>query len=142
MNHTSPTLITFDQLANGQANSFQNQSVIIRGFVYPYNQHTLLSSQPNLKTCCIGTSNKLKEQIILSDFSLHIDQAYAVNLQGILKIEPRYNETGTLLQYYVLEKPSLVQNSESPQSVWLLILLFVLIFLVFSRVKNFITHIK
>lgn len=98
-------LLSFDQLSSS------NQEMIqIRGFLYQLpDGHLILASQPDLKSCCLGKESLLKQQIFVQgDFK---PSAYAVTLEGKLKIVPQYDSNGQLIQWYVLEEARLVSSS-------------------------------
>src|SRR5262249_33551792 len=68
--------------------SFHNREVAIRGFLYAGKDgRRILSAEPNLKTCCIGSAHKAQSQIIV-DSTLHVlPSSRAVTLQGTLTME-------------------------------------------------------
>ncbi len=59
--------LTFDDLVNIKFESTQNnREVEVRGFLYPTQEgQYVLASEPNLKTCCIGTGKKTTPQLKL-----------------------------------------------------------------------------
>lgn len=78
-------------------------SVTIRGFCYECDSYSVLSAQPNMKTCCVGSQSKVYEQIFLHDFKAPSSK-YVMRFKGNFKIDPVYDQEGKLLQLYHLEE--------------------------------------
>ena len=92
--------------------SYQSQSISIRGFWYPLNENQgILSSSPHLKSCCVGAAHSIHQQILVENISEHVSTQQPVTLEGIFKINPKYHPDGQLSQLYVLEQAHLVQPS-------------------------------
>lgn len=64
------------------------QEVQIRGFLYPLENQSLefiLAAQPNLKSCCVGSSTTFLSQIIVSGLSIdQLNPSAAQLISGIL----------------------------------------------------------
>lgn len=115
--------LSFGQLAEGQdCSQWHQQQVEIKGFLYAHmgTKHWILSSEPNLKTCCIASTKKVAEQIfIFGDFE-NIPNGRAVAIQGTFLIDPRKNTQGELVQLYRLQDATLVSSQNSPWPIWTL----------------------
>lgn len=120
----SEVKLSFDQLES-RSDACCNQEVEIRGFVYSRaNGVQILASQPNLKSCCVGSASKIRNQIVLNGELSSTDQA--INVRGILKIDPKHNDNGELTQLFVLDNPQ-VQKEERHFSVILILQIIILI---------------
>lgn len=65
----------------------QTRQVEIKGFLYKLEEETfILAAEPNLKSCCIGNSNKQHKQLIVyGDLLLkHLDSFSPITLRGVL----------------------------------------------------------
>lgn len=97
-----PTLTFFDLEQPSKVQS--GQKIKIRGFLYKSEDgEFVLASQPNLKSCCVGTKSKVAQQIIVKGDSTLKLSSYVVLLEGVLKVDPQYNQEGELVHLYVLE---------------------------------------
>lgn len=113
---SEPLELNFQSLQNlshEQLNSYANQKVQIRGFLYPLNEDKwILSSEPNLKSCCIGSKAKSQQQLIVKGKFENVSDS-VVTLEGIFK-------EGTP---YILEEAVAIQHS----SIWILSAIVILI---------------
>jgi hypothetical protein len=101
---------------------YHEKQVQVRGFWYPLNeQEGILASYPDLKSCCVGSAHSVNEQVFVKNFFESITTKQLVTLEGIFKINPKYNQKGELIQLYVLEQTHLVQTSYS----YLLLFIFI-----------------
>lgn len=92
--------------------SFHQKTVLMRGFAYktPEGQ-VILSSEPNLKSCCVASHDKIAQQVFLQgDFSLP-EFHRAVAVRGTFIVEPKWDSSGTLTQLYRLENASLASDA-------------------------------
>ncbi|MDP1880653.1 MAG: hypothetical protein Q8K60_06910 [Parachlamydiaceae bacterium] len=107
--------------------SYQDQPTEIRGFWYavPNEMGGFLSSQPNLKSCCVGNHKLLHQQIRVYDDLSHLKNDHVVSLNGIFKIDPRYNSEGQLIQLYILNDVKEVYKESNIG--WMLVAMFLLI---------------
>lgn len=98
----SSFFVTFDQL-----DSSLEEIVQIKGFLYEQQDgRFILASQPNLKSCCLGKESLIKQQIIVEGHFKKVSDV--VILEGILKMNPRQNEKGEYIQWYILQQPRLI----------------------------------
>lgn len=100
---SAPVRIDFEELLNLH---HRQESVEIRGFAYQASDGSwILSPDPQLKSCCIGSKAKAKQQILLSgDFSTP-PKARALVVEGTLQIDPT-REIG----YYSLHNARIIAN--------------------------------
>lgn len=90
---------------------YHQHEVRMRGFVYRAEDgRWVLSPEPQLKTCCIGSGPKIAQQVILSQPDEGYTEHKAITLQGIFYIEPRWDRSGNLVQLYRMDH--VVQISE------------------------------
>lgn len=121
-NSQAPHLLSFHELerkvGEGEASLKEiNGSIIqIRGFLYQANGgQTVLASEPNLKTCCVGSEAKRTKQLLVE--GVHLPNApsdLAVNLIGTLEIDP----TGQFL--FSLNNAAISESSRQNLSLWIL----------------------
>jgi hypothetical protein len=114
LNSTTPESLLSLQ---NELSAFHQQTVKIRGFLYcnPGGQW-ILASEPNLKTCCIGSSEKIGQQITLSEPILTEALMHAITVQGIFVIDPIWIENGStqhLQQIYRMDAPVLINTSKN-----------------------------
>jgi hypothetical protein len=77
--------LTFQQLAELPADDLNNREIEIRGFLYTKEEGGfILSSEPDLKTCCIEAPNKASSQITIIFREKPIPNNRAVTVQGVL----------------------------------------------------------
>lgn len=94
--------ISLEKPLGEEAVDYNNQFVNVRGFLYHHSSGELiLASQPNLKSCCVGSQQLVSQQILVHG-NMH-PEAQAVTLQGTFKIDPQYNEQGQIVSLYRLE---------------------------------------
>lgn len=98
-----PVKVAFHQLKN--ANPYHQQKVIIRGFLYSGTDgRWILSPEPNLRSCCVGASQKVSQHIFLGDSFIGKEEKQPISVQGIFFIDPTYNADGTVKQLYRMEQ--------------------------------------
>jgi hypothetical protein len=93
----------------------QHQVVQIRGFWYPISADKgILSPFPGLKSCCLTSSAKLPQQLLVKTKQLSsLPALQVVTLEGIFNIEPLYNGDGEPIQFYTLEEVREVPKANS-----------------------------
>ena len=84
-----------EKISFHQISKTMNQKPIeISGFIYPSKEgETILAPQPDLRSCCVGSSHRLKEQIVLNDLKAIPVTKQPVTMRGILHIN---SETGQM----------------------------------------------
>jgi hypothetical protein len=90
------------------------KTICIRGFLYQTDAgRWLLAATPNMKSCCVGSSDKITQQIFLSaPFTAPAKAAIeAVSVQGTFSIEPLWDAQGNLTQLFSL-KEALILHEE------------------------------
>lgn len=104
----NPISLSFSELQTIKIEN--NRYVSLRGFLYKNEQgEWILASQPNLKSCCLGTSHKAKEQIAVSFESLPSlpSKGQAITLEGFLVYAAPSDPHGQEKALYRLEKAQL-----------------------------------
>lgn len=93
------------------------QEVTLRGFLYSKEDQWVLSSEPNLKTCCIGK----KGVHVLLDKSFNPSQVNTVvTLQGVLTKE----------NFYLLKEVKILEGSTDQSFLYVLLLAMPVLFLI------------
>lgn len=133
--------VTFEMLSNHSLNSpfydFEGKEVSIKGFYYESNRgDSFLASQPNLKSCCVGSIDKLDRQVLLEGHFV-VPKSKAVTFRGILKTSPTYNQQGDLQSLYFLKNPVLIQEEYYNLFYVVLFFLICIIFFVFRKIYNY-----
>lgn len=96
----------------------------IRGFLYQTKQGAwVLSKEPNLPSCCVGSEKKIEQQIVLEgDFS-QIPSYKALTFKGELIEEPKWDGEGKKIQHWVLKNGIPLEQESS--LLWLFLPLFI-----------------
>lgn len=103
------------QLLQRQLGNYHEHQVQIRGFLYQApDQQWMIASEPNLKSCCIGSSNKIAHQILLSGNIPTLDFSHAVTIQGRFLIEPVWDSNGVLTKLYSIHDAKIISDSSWP----------------------------
>jgi hypothetical protein len=103
------------QLLQRQFSDFLNKEVQIRGFLYQsLDSKWILSSEPNLKSCCVGSSKKIAHQIAISGNIPQGILARSVTVIGAFSIHPLWNEEGELTQLYTITNAKVIPESGWP----------------------------
>lgn len=114
----NPHTLHFDDLS--AENALENSSlwglsgkvVQLRGFWYPLSSHEgILSSQIDLKSCCLKDPAKIQQQILVEGNVDGFAAGKALTMEGIFKIQPRHNLEGELVQLFVLEQAKVIDQS-------------------------------
>ncbi|MFI5344137.1 MAG: hypothetical protein ACHQUC_07950 [Chlamydiales bacterium] len=104
--------ISLEKPLGEEATAYNERLVNVRGFLYRHSSGELiLASQPNLKSCCVGSQQLVYQQILVHG-SLD-PEAQAVTLQGIFKIDPQYNDQGQITSLYRLENGEKLKSEHS-----------------------------
>lgn len=91
-----PLIITFHDLEQSaregeiSLKKFNGKPIQIRGFLYVTNDgQTVLASEPNLKSCCVGSAAKRGKQLLIKgNVTNEHSSDFAVTINGILEIHP------------------------------------------------------
>lgn len=101
----APIEISFLDMPKGSVDLVQ-----IRGFSYQTSDgQYILSAEPNLKSCCVGSADKSRQQILLGDSISTFPGSQAIVVRGSLHVHPAEH-----LGYYTLENVSIVQETGFP----------------------------
>lgn len=109
--------------------SFDGKKVQIRGFLYPLqDDRWVLSPEPHLKTCCVGSKEKTDQQIFLHGAFKPLSNDM-VTLEGVFEIHPNIDEI------YVLKNPTLIESQKKFTGALFigLSLLFLALWLVYKK---------
>lgn len=90
--------------------NLHGQEITIKGFVYHKEGQWILSAEPNLKSCCIGTSQNLLKQIYLDHYESDGNSQHLVTLQGNFVINPQWNNK-ELESFYFLTHTKVIPSS-------------------------------
>ena len=133
----------FDQLISGYStwektkvipsslSEYNNKKITIKGFLYKNNnENWILASEPNLKSCCVGSHLKLNSQIIVyGDLPIN-PTSRAVSIEGKLQIASTNSK-----YFYTLKEASIQTNPLFYEQSWgiavILALLYLAIHLIF-----------
>lgn len=116
--------VTFEMLSN--LPDLEGKEISIKGFYYETKRgESYLASQPNLKSCCLGSIDKLDRQILLEK-KIIVPKSKVVSLRGVLKTSPIYNEQGQIASIYFLKNPVIIQEAHY-YIFYLTIICFILI---------------
>jgi hypothetical protein len=111
--------IDFQQLSKHQSVEearalYHQKNVSIRGFLYKAKEGQLiLASEPNLKTCCIGSPHKIWQQITLIDELESIPEKQAVTIEGTIVVNPSWDSNHKLKSVFEMENAHLISKSSS-----------------------------
>ena len=90
---------------------YHAREVTIRGFIYQSaDQRWILASEPNLKTCCVGSMHKIWQQIIVEGEFESFPSNQVVKLAGKLQVDPVWDNKQSLKQVFRLENAQIVQE--------------------------------
>lgn len=108
-----------------QMKQLNGKKVKIKGFLYINQKHEwILSAEPNLKTCCMGSKEKATQQIFLNGIfdEKWINQIIAI--EGIFKFNPNGDEG----RHYFLSDVIVIKEDKSYVNFILAVLGILLIF--------------
>ena len=91
---------------------WEGKEVVIKGFLYSDPEgHSILASEPNLKTCCLNTF----DQHILLDHPIPPPSSThrISTIQGKFHTQPHRNGSGAIDQLFVLKEATLIDGSTS-----------------------------
>lgn len=107
----------------------------LRGFLYSDGDGGwILSDEPNLKSCCVGSTSKVMRQVYLEGDFTDSNPGVVVAIKGDLQVAPKYSVGGDLLQYYTLKEASAaVEDHPNLSLAWLGFPLIVILLLLRYR---------
>lgn len=115
--------------ASSKAVVLFSKPIQIRGFLYLQdNQSYLLSSQPNLRSCCMGVSHKMTEQIVIPNLANPPSEIvqYPVLIEGNLVAELTSSEAQEFSYKFILTNAVLKESYHSFSWLTLVISLLLL----------------
>lgn len=84
---------------------FHQKEVTIRGFLsQSTSKQWILSSQPQVQSCCFGRADKVAQQIFLPITFTTIATNQPVTIQGRFLVDPQWDSEGRIHQLYRLEE--------------------------------------
>lgn len=100
---------------------YNHHEVQIRGFLYrDLDNRLVLASEPNLKSCCVGSMQKIAQQVIVEgEFPEPPSSSKAATLQGTFIVDPQWNANGKLVQIYRLERAIILPDGLPVTSITL-----------------------
>lgn len=134
--------LTFNQLTHESFEEikerYDQQEVAIRGFFYTKDDgKPLLASQPNLKSCCIGTKKKIHSQIALLGENPSFTSSRAVTIQGLFVVDPTYNGEDDLIGLYFLKKYQILPEENGTFVILLIGILVIVVLVTLVRILFF-----
>lgn len=99
--------------------AYNHHEVTMRGFLYQDKEKRwLLSAEPNLKSCCLGTSAKIATQVVVLGEIQEPSFICPVTVEGKFKLEPQWDSEGNLKQIYCLEQAKVHCEQGWPMTTW------------------------
>jgi len=96
--------------------NFHQQEVCLKGFLFKSEKGSwILSSEPNLKTCCIGSVKKVWSQVFLEGHFQDSLVNKAITVRGLFLIDPKRDRDGNLVQMYRLKNAEI--DEKEPKTI-------------------------
>lgn len=115
-------------------NEYRDQTILIKGFLYrDKNNHWILASEPNLKSCCLGSPQKIKSQIAVFGDLPMTPPIRAITIQGKLQIADQ-----SANHFYSIRQASVPANTSDHNLYWMetvMVVFFCLASLLFYRTR-------
>lgn len=97
---------------------WENKIVSLRGFLYhSADGRWVLSSQPDLKTCCVGSSRNAFEQVTLNGDFHSPSPNIAVTVEGVFRILPSYDAEDRLVSMFYLDNSFVTPESSMATAI-------------------------
>lgn len=127
-------VFTFQELKqNPDIEVINGKVVSIRGFLYQSkDSEWILASEPNLKTCCVGSRGKADQQIALIGNFEGVPLQRVITVRGSLHVEKNPSVAGK--QNFSLTNVEYVSSSSG---MWMWIVGFLLIGLAFFMLRKY-----
>lgn len=108
-----------------ELSAYDQKRVQIRGFLYRSDEgNWILSAEPNLMTCCVNKQDKIGRIIFVIGSSLEASPSQAVTVEGLLSINPAWDQNGNLKQIYVLNNATVLPTQISRSTLALSLIAF------------------
>jgi hypothetical protein len=116
-------------------NDYHDQEVEVRGFFYEGKDgRHVLASQPNLKSCCVGSVNKILNQIVLLGVVPEIPQQRVVSMMGVFVTDPTFNGDDELIGLYYLKNIKVLSDFDDTTIYSLFAFIIVMLFIVIGMI--------
>ncbi|MBA3957370.1 MAG: hypothetical protein H0X51_03100 [Parachlamydiaceae bacterium] len=91
---------------------YHDHEIQIQGFLYQNPQEQwILASEPNLKTCCIGSTSKISQQLFISNPLQNPSTTSTNTVQGHFLVSPKWDSNGNLTQLYTIQQATILPKS-------------------------------
>lgn len=118
------------------ASMYHGREVTVRGFLYQsLDRRWILASEPNLKTCCVGSPRKVWQQIIVDGEFESVPSNKVVQIAGTLIVDPVRDDKNALTQVFRLENPHLVQEDDNGIWLWIVMSVIGLMAILYFAIK-------
>ncbi|NGX58803.1 MAG: hypothetical protein K940chlam3_01711 [Chlamydiae bacterium] len=109
----------------------------LRGFLYETEDGRLIASaEPDLKSCCVGTERKIRNQVVIVGAVSPSNHTLPVVVQGVFQFEPKIHE-GKLIQYASLLNAEIVEEESNHEILFILLIVSIVVgLLLFKRRKQ------
>lgn len=115
---------------------YLNKEIHIRGFIYKNDQgQFVLSSKPDLASCCQKKQENIPHQIFLDGDEFQSTGGRTVSIQGFLTLNPVRDPEGKLIELYRLKDPRIttINNSTTWALLGLMVVGLILIIFAFRK---------
>lgn len=106
--------------------NYLDKEVQIRGFIYENDAgQFVLSSKPDLESCCQKKEENIPHQIFLDGDGFKSTGGKTVSVQGFFTLQPVKDKEGNLIELYRLKEPKITHISNTTS--WILLGVFALV---------------
>lgn len=117
-----------DQEIKRNLSHYDGQKVSVKGFLYETKEGKhILSSEPNLKSCCVGASAKVSQQIVVRGEFPPGPWRVPVVVQGVFAVEPLRDKDGKLIQLFKIDHAYVVEDTVEKTPIWSLAIIALLL---------------
>lgn len=81
--------LSFLQLQSKNPQDYHDKEVVIRGFIFQTSEgRMILAGEPNVKSCCLGAPEKIRQQIVLDGDISEFKSNSIVMIEGRFVVTP------------------------------------------------------